>query len=75
MDEFELKVYDAKVYKATMDMDLGQSARLKSLGIPFFGVPTSLIGRSQPSGAWNITDKELLDQQVRMLKYLEEVTS
>jgi hypothetical protein len=74
VDEFEMKVYDAKVYKATMSMHSGQSAKLKSLSIPFFGVSPTLIVPAENHADNRITEKELLESQARMLKYLEETT-
>ncbi|KAL1968524.1 hypothetical protein VTN77DRAFT_1734 [Rasamsonia byssochlamydoides] len=42
-NEAELKHYDAKVYKASVDMSKAMESELRNLGIPFFAIKPSLI--------------------------------
>lgn len=58
----ELGEYDQKVYRASRRMVESQSAQLKSLGVPFFGVEEGTIAK-----------EELLELQRKMLNHLTEM--
>lgn len=80
----EMQQYDAKVYRAARSMVESQSAQLKSLGVPFFGIRMDLVvddgeastenkapGEQGASG--KITTKEMLELQRKMLNHLVEL--
>jgi hypothetical protein len=81
----ELKVFDMKVYRAQMQMVKEMSARLKNLGIPFFGTRTDLVildsQRKSQGEAWAATERakgrvdevELVELQRRVLTILEDL--
>lgn len=79
----ELAQYDQKVYRACRRMFELQSAQLKSLGVPFFGVRLDLLlpddSMSEDMRNGNeetrkgITKKELLELQRKILNHLMEL--
>jgi len=80
----ELTQYDKKVYKACRLMVESQSAQLKGLGVPFFGVRAELVvedGGERTEGealsgqeaSKKITKGEVLELQRKMLNHLMEL--
>jgi len=80
----ELKTFDMKVYRAQTQMAKEMSARLKGLGVPFFGTRAELIktkGSEDASGhgeASNqskdmIDESDLVELQRKMLVILEDL--
>jgi hypothetical protein len=80
----ELEQYDKKVYKACRLMVESQSAQLKGLGVPFFGVRAELVlpddseqmeqdALSGQEASKSITKKEMLQLQRKMLNHLMEL--
>ncbi|KAI8937016.1 hypothetical protein NX059_006239 [Plenodomus lindquistii] len=81
----ELDEYDTKVYRASKAMVESQTASLKQLGVPFFGVRPYLViqssddvaaGVDEPQSAQSegkITTDELLQLQRKMLNHLMEL--
>ena len=80
----ELAQYDKKVYKACRLMVESQSAQLKGLGVPFFGVRPELVvedggkrtedgGLSGQEASKKITKGEVLELQRKMLNHLMEL--
>jgi hypothetical protein len=73
-DEKDLHVYDSKVYKAQLDMHNHMELQLRSLGVPFFGVPQKLIVETREEAQEEkITHQELRSLQLRMIEYLEDM--
>jgi len=88
-NEKELKYYDAKVYKSSVDLAKAVDSELRSLNIPFFALKHSLVAtltekdentKTQPSEIGTPTDRkdtisrdELLALQRRMLELLENL--
>jgi hypothetical protein len=87
-DAQELRTYEKKVYKASVEMAKAMSSDLKNLGVPFFGTRSSLVWKrgSEPSignslgGSDGPTDRdgkigeqELVKLQKRMLELLEDM--
>ncbi|CAL3963854.1 hypothetical protein PZA11_001354 [Diplocarpon coronariae] len=83
----ELGTFDIKVYKAQLQMVKEMNARLRSLGVPFFGTRSDLV---RPVGKENATsskssdpeaqkgmidEAELVKLQRKMLKILEDLCS
>lgn len=59
-NEAELKNYDAKVYKASVDMARAMDAELRNLGIPFFAIkPSLVVPDEQKNNNGNKKDKEV----------------
>jgi len=83
----ELETYDMKVYKAQMQMVREMTARLRSLGVPFFGTRTELVRINGKGGAEEgrsaggkgedgmIDEIELVKLQKKMLALLEDLCS
>jgi len=82
----ELETFDMKVYKAQMQMVREFTAKLKSLGVPFFGTKSELVrvaGKeteaSGPHGPKDekgmIDEADLLKLQKKMLAILEDLCS
>jgi len=81
----ELKTFEMKVYRAQHQMVKEMSAKLKSLGVPFFGTKTELVRKPgtdpTPIGGFGapgetrklINEIELVELQRRMLNLLEEL--
>ncbi|KAH8663005.1 hypothetical protein BGZ60DRAFT_79185 [Tricladium varicosporioides] len=77
----ELQTYDLKVYKAQMQMAREMSAKLKGLGVPFFGTRSELIRGKGESGGGGVSasqdgrimidEMELVKLQRKMLEILE----
>jgi hypothetical protein len=81
----ELETFDMKVYKAQMQMVREMTAKLRSLGVPFFGTRAELVrvdgkeraeearsdGPKDGNGA--IDEVELVKLQRRMLTLLEDL--
>ncbi|KAI9050973.1 hypothetical protein LZ554_005083 [Drepanopeziza brunnea f. sp. 'monogermtubi'] len=88
-DEFarEVETFDLKVYKAQLQMVKEMNAKLRSLGVPFFGTRVELV---RPIGKENsatsgmpdskaekgmIDEAELVQLQRKMLAILEDLCS
>jgi hypothetical protein len=83
----ELVDFDMKVYKAQVQMVTEMTARLRSLGVPFFGTKTELVrmrmkerAKEVGSHAWKdenrmIDEIELVELQRKMLALLEDLCS
>lgn len=80
----ELETFDMKVYRAQMQMVKEMSAKLRSLGIPFFGTRTDLVrpAGKEPSGmkgTVGLEEKGMIDEvdlvklQEKMLAILEDL--
>ncbi len=67
----ELSNYDGKIYTAQVDMNEHMSIELRNLGIPFFGMPSSLIVDGDAAPAGKLSSKQLRDLQFKMLDYLQ----
>jgi hypothetical protein len=72
-DEEDLQIYEAKVYKAQLDMYYHMEAQLRSLGVPFFGVPQNLIVETSEEQDGKITRQALRTLQLKMIEYLEDM--
>lgn len=81
-EQEELAQYDQKVYRACRLMVESQSAQLKSLGVPFFGVKPDLVlpdgveesdASTGQETSKKITKTQLLDLQRKMLNHLMEM--
>ena len=68
-NETELKLYDAKVHKASVDMSRAMESELRNLGIPFFAIRSSLIapvvGEETNKEEKNGKDKPLLSSSIQ----------
>lgn len=85
--EEELRTFDLKVYRAQHQMVKEMSAKLKSLGVPFFGTRTELVKKPGKDSTSNgeleeggdskkfISEKDLVDLQRKMLNLLEDLCS
>jgi hypothetical protein len=83
----ELETFDMKVYKAQVQMVREMNARLRNLGVPFFGTRTDLVWvvvKETPatSGTERLKDEkgiideiDLVKLQRRMLVILEDLSS
>jgi len=80
----ELEAFDMKVYKAQMQMVREFTAKLRSLGVPFFGTKSELVRVAGKEGAVSggpkdekgmIDEVELLKLQKKMLAILEDLCS
>lgn len=85
----ELRVFDAKVYRAQVQMVKEMSAKLKGLGVPFFGTRGEMVrkedvskvseGDGEKKGAGRddrrIGEAELVELQRRMIGILEDLCS
>ncbi|KAH0548262.1 hypothetical protein GP486_008032 [Trichoglossum hirsutum] len=87
-DAQELRTYETKVYKASVEMAKAMSSELKSLGVPFFGTRSTLV-RGKYSGSTagdpvggkgaaegidgKVSEQELIILQKRMLELLEDL--
>jgi hypothetical protein len=82
--EKELETFDMKVYKAQMQMVKEMSTKLRSLGVPFFGIKVDLVrpagkessgteGRVAPEEKGMIDEVELVRLQRKMLAILEDL--
>ena len=81
----ELQTFDLKVYRAQIQMTKEFSAKLKSLGVPFFGTKGELVRltkkeengerASQTSGDGKgvIDELELVKLQKKMINLLEDL--
>lgn len=83
----ELAAFDMKVHKAQVQMVTEMTARLRSLGVPFFGTKTELVrvkgklpdsaeerGPNPPKdGNGTIDETELMELQRKMLALLEDL--
>ena len=69
----ELRVFDAKVYRAQVQMVKEMSAKLKGFGVPFFGSDAAVIGEGIDSK--KIDEAELVELQRRMIVILEDLCS
>ncbi|EZF32295.1 hypothetical protein TMEN_2561 [Trichophyton mentagrophytes] len=83
-DELEIKRYDDKVYKASVEMSKALHLELKAMGIPFFAIKEELIrpappdSSSKPENTDNstercITAEEAKALQLRMLDLLQDL--
>jgi hypothetical protein len=81
----ELETFDMKVYKAQIQMVREMTAKLRNLGVPFFGTKSELIrkngfgsagGSKSPSEKDIMIDEaELVKLQRKMLAILEDLCS
>jgi len=82
----ELETFDMKVYKAQMQMVREMNAKLRSLGIPFFGTRSDLVRPvgKEPSTMEDdgglekramVDEVDLVKLQRRMLTILEDLCS
>ncbi|KAG8626898.1 hypothetical protein KVT40_005843 [Elsinoe batatas] len=74
----ELDAFDAKIYRAQMQMVAAMTAEMKALGVPFFGIEANLVlpdssERVQDNATKRITETELQNLQSRMISYLEDM--
>ncbi|KAF2226417.1 hypothetical protein BDZ85DRAFT_49843 [Elsinoe ampelina] len=74
----ELDTFDAKIYRAQMQMVAAMTAEMKALGVPFFGTETDLVlpddtEHVQDNATKRITATELRTLQNRMISYLEDM--
>ncbi|KAI9778874.1 MAG: hypothetical protein M1839_007837 [Geoglossum umbratile] len=78
----ELRTYDRKVYKASLDMAQAMKSELKALGIPFFGTRSNLVKGNEIGSALGepvcdesgvVGEQELVELQKRMLGLLEDL--
>jgi Protein of unknown function (DUF2458) len=73
-NEKELKYYDAKVYKSSIDLAKAVDSELRGLNIPFFAVKHSLVASlEKDENPDTISRDELLALQRRMLELLENL--
>jgi hypothetical protein len=81
-DQAERDKFDLKVYNACQQMSNFHAAELKRLGVPFFGVSSSLIiandlqqttAARDPLSKALITQEELMGLQRKMVQYLEDM--
>ncbi|PBP27251.1 hypothetical protein BUE80_DR001649 [Diplocarpon rosae] len=83
----ELGTFDMKVYRAQLQMVKEMNAKLRSLGVPFFGTRSDLVrpvgkekalssGKSDQEARKGVIDEaELVKLQRKMLKILEDLCS
>lgn len=77
--ERELQTFDLKVYKAQMQMVREMNAKLRSLGVPFFGTRSDLVRPASKKldltkdGDEMIDEADLVKLQRRMLEMLEDL--
>lgn len=80
----ELETFDMKVYKAQMQMAREMNTKLRSLGVPFFGTRSDLVGpvgkdqtvtegSGGPKNKAMIQEVDLVKLQRRMLAILEDL--
>lgn len=77
-EQEELREHEKKVYRACRAMVEAQSARLKALGVPFFGMREECLrsegeGEGESEGRKKVTRKELVELQRKMLNHLMEL--
>ena len=77
-EEEELREHEKKVYRACRAMVEAQSARLKALGVPFFGMREEFLrseGETEDDseGKKKVTKRELVELQRKMLNHLMEL--
>lgn len=82
----ELETFDMKVYKAQLQMIKEFTAKLRSLGVPFFGTKSELVrvrrkgpddgNRGGPEVEQGLIDEaDLVKLQKKMLSILEDLCS
>lgn len=81
----ELETFDMKVYKAQIQMVREMTAKLRNLGVPFFGTKSELIRKNGSGSAGGfkspsekdimIDEAELVKLQRKMLAILEDLCS
>ncbi|RKF63040.1 hypothetical protein OnM2_028100 [Erysiphe neolycopersici] len=76
--ERELQTFDLKVYKAQMQMVREMNAKLRTLGVPFFGTRSDLVRPAtkkveKVKGPKEIDEADLVKLQRRMLEFLEDL--
>ena len=81
----ELQTFDLKVYRAQTQMTREFSAKLKSLGVPFFGTKGELVrvpkkdgdepknSQTANDGEGTIDELELIKLQKKMINLLEDL--
>lgn len=74
----ELQTFDLKVYKAQMQMVREMNAKLRALGVPFFGTRSNLVRPASKievaqEGKAVIDEADLVKLQRRMLQILEDL--
>ncbi|KAM5439243.1 hypothetical protein MferCBS31731_004664 [Microsporum ferrugineum] len=83
-DELEIKRYDEKVYKASVEMSKALHSELKALGVPFFATKQELIQPvssddnsklAEVNGSTEtcITEEETRQLRLRMLELLQDL--
>ncbi len=84
-DLAELKRYDIKVYKASVEMVTAMTAELANIGVPFFGMKSNVLKARQENdrsqdpdaaaaiGSESTHDRDLKKLQNRMLELLEDL--
>ncbi|KAM5478925.1 hypothetical protein McanCB56680_006008 [Microsporum canis] len=83
-DELEIKRYDEKVYKASVEMSKALHSELKALGVPFFATKQELIqpvssddnsklAEVNGSAETCITEEETRQLRLRMLELLQDL--
>lgn len=79
--ETELAECDKRIYEAQRILYEGMSLEMKTLGVPYFGTPSSLIRAEQDSSEQHdlpiysrpISSQQLLALQKRMVSHLEDL--
>jgi len=82
----ELRTFDMKVYKAQLKMNEEFTARLKRLGVPFFGTNPDLVRKSGKEDGEDgsttpkyekgtVDEAELLKLQKKMISILEDLAA
>lgn len=80
----ELGAFDAKLYRAQMDMNEAMTVELKALGVPFFGTSAELVvdgnesdadgnRGERPKWARRVGRRELFELQGKMVAHLEDL--
>lgn len=81
----ELAAFDGKVYAAQQDMEVGMTAQLKALGVPFFGTNEKLVLEddhdnselqlpvSHSKHSPPVTETQLLELRRKMVGHLEDL--
>ncbi|KAI9837158.1 MAG: hypothetical protein M1837_003119 [Sclerophora amabilis] len=82
-DARELILYDAKVYKASVEMVQAMNVKLNGLGVPFFGTKSQLIRKRKTALevescgdvalAGTVDEEELVNLQRKMVELLEDM--
>lgn len=83
--EAELAEFDRKIYAAQQAMEVGMTAEMKRLGVPFFGTDPDLIlgdvldpaseslQEGRPKFSPLVTETQLLQMRRKMVAHLEDL--